>query len=67
MVNSRCLVKSTFSLTVGRFVLLHGSSYCEALGKAVELFPIEFPTIILSLFYNRSLLPAIALSLHVRP
>ena len=66
MVNSRCSVKSTFSLILRRFILAHRSSYCRALRNAVELFAIEFPAIMLSLCYNSSLLPVIALSLWVR-
>ena len=45
--------------------LSHRSSYCGALGKAVELFAIEFPAIMLSLFHNSAVLPVITLSLWV--
>ena len=45
--------------------LSHRSSYCGALGKAVELFVIEFPAIMLSLFHNSAVLPVITLSLWV--
>ena len=65
MANSRCSVKGTFSLMLRRFVLSHRSSYCGALGKAIELFAIEVPAIMLSLFHNSALLPVIALSLWV--